>query len=1124
MGDGTTVSLVSEPIWTPTIQYKICPKQISFSIPLQLLPTARAVFLNRYLVEVANRPGFRVYWTDQNKKQEDFKCEKNFDLNNITKCDPNLFLSRVKIFLGERSLLTITVYFTTGTVLVQGNSCKKWQICEFQAVTQCILQIANCKKKHVPGLSHPGVGPPPSGLTQFQLPFPTTADFESGREAQAMSATTNTTQCVAGNGGDPPSGDELERDVVTDGTGAGIIYPIPSSTPVTAVTSAAKSVAGNGEDPPSGDELERDDITNDARADIIYPIPSSTPVTAVTIAAKSVVVSAEDYVLSAAAHCHGSSVTTDDMESEPAIPLTIPSSTSTTAITSRAECSASDESGVTISIQSPPSAASITTTTRGTKCKADDVDNGTTGTIDSKRDVAATIHPAPSTTFIPPITSGPESTTTPIPISTTSGPKPNADAAGSQTTVPTEGVTAIITIPSTPSSTSTITASTGMVDCKADSGGNIVLPPHFSSEGSITPDSAGCRADEKTVNTATTTASSTATTTASSTTTSDGGAPEPSPPPPPPPLSPPLITTSNDDPTITTNTATTSTATSTTTTTAAPSTSTPIPSATTTPTAAISTTQSAISTTTTISPPSSSNSTTTTSTTSSPSDKHLCPLQAHYEQLLDTAMTTISSLQAEVSSLKDEMAQMNANMNLLMSEVRDSATQIKNNIRVCEKATSSAITDLADQTGQLEQHLDTTSKAISSLKECQQSTNREIKQIKKELSKTPNNPQFQQTGSNQVSPLTSSTSKTQNATLNLSTISDTSLDSEDLLETYNVSTSNHFSVLQENQQFTSSSKQPQVRQQQNQLSSSAPKQPQSNPLRELKEKIVPPNCKELLIGDSILCAVDEYKMSTSDVVVKNLSVPGLSVSDLLQWIATLSEKKHIQRVTVHIGINSCKTSPISTQTWTNVMKELRRAFPRADLQFSSLIPPFGKHHLKQSASDSTKNLLVACNRNKVKFINNTPAFLTKSGAPKKAMYKPMDPIHPSASGILAIGRNIYRASRPPHSFTGQVNHQGMDRSRSHMTTQQGTNNLSMAGGHPSQTHDMKFTKQPLLKHPPHPHPSNPNVCLDLNSRESFPELQTRENATVWGRRADCSQADTNSLLRSIVKSIQQALG
>ena len=75
------------------------------------------------------------------------------------------------------------------------------------------------------------------------------------------------------------------------------------------------------------------------------------------------------------------------------------------------------------------------------------------------------------------------------------------------------------------------------------------------------------------------------------------------------------------------------------------------------------------------------------------------------------------------------------------------------------------------------------------------------------------------------------------------------------------------------------------------------------------QQSVPLDYNSLLLGDSIMRRVDETKMSTSGLQVRNLAVPGLTVGDLIDWLTSLSPSPHVQNVTFHVGINSCREGP-----------------------------------------------------------------------------------------------------------------------------------------------------------------------------------------------------------------------
>ena len=181
------------------------------------------------------------------------------------------------------------------------------------------------------------------------------------------------------------------------------------------------------------------------------------------------------------------------------------------------------------------------------------------------------------------------------------------------------------------------------------------------------------------------------------------------------------------------------------------------------------------------------------------------------------------------------------------------------------------------------------------------------------------------------------------------------------------------------------------------------------------QQSVPLDCNLLLLGDSIMRRVDETKMSS-----RNLAVPGLTVGDLIDWLTSLSPSPHVQNVTFHVGINSCREGPVSVATWRRLISVHRQAFPQTALQASSILLPFGQHPLKEAASRSTASLRWACQLEQIILIDHTSSFLSPAGAPKRAMYRPGDRIHPSHMGVRALALNIRFAPAsqngrsPPH--------------------------------------------------------------------------------------------------------------
>ncbi|KAK7474556.1 hypothetical protein BaRGS_00034201, partial [Batillaria attramentaria] len=200
---------------------------------------------------------------------------------------------------------------------------------------------------------------------------------------------------------------------------------------------------------------------------------------------------------------------------------------------------------------------------------------------------------------------------------------------------------------------------------------------------------------------------------------------------------------------------------------------------------------------------------------------------------------------------------------------------------------------------------------------------------------------------------------------------------------------------------------------------------QSSPLDRLRAIKIRPHINSLIIGDSVTQYLDERRMSVDGETVQNISVSGLRVENVITWLSALSPLPNIDRVTVHIGINSCWNGPIRKQAWLNLFRLIKSVFPAAVLQMSSIVPPAGKHVLSRAAFTSNQSLIAACQHEHITFIDNVPTFVTASGAPKQILYH--DKLHPSDRGVRSLAWNIKYGGRPCQSF--DADRQKRDQSR-----------------------------------------------------------------------------------------------
>ena len=412
-----------------------------------------------------------------------------------------------------------------------------------------------------------------------------------------------------------------------------------------------------------------------------------------------------------------------------------------------------------------------------------------------------------------------------------------------------------------------------------------------------------------------------------------------------------------------------------------------------------------------------------------------------HKQLI-SATLTISSLQTEIQSLKQQLSEISQQTEQNTQKIADTEVKVKNTTKQNMRDVTQQITELHDNHKNQQHQLKEISSKLHSFKDSQHTLNSSTKK--------------------QIQSLTTVKQTQHSDTQTDNTLTDP-VPAPPSQDDYSVETSNRFSVLSDNNfndSFTNTSRQttsnisvtshkqigkqpplthnlksthsnststrqiapiktPLIAHRPHTRSHSQPTPPHSNkqsyttnnhnppqpsPFTTLMQRAIPQSCDTLLLGDSVLTAIDEKKISTNREQVRNLSVPGLTVSQLCQWLTLQPPSPHIGRVTFHIGINSCNVGPVPTGEWKKLIQTMRKVFPNAVLHASSIIPPLGRHPLKAAASQSTANLRRSCEEEGVVFIDNTPFFLAKSGAPRKAMYR--DKLHPSHQGCEFLVRNL----------------------------------------------------------------------------------------------------------------------
>ena len=178
---------------------------------------------------------------------------------------------------------------------------------------------------------------------------------------------------------------------------------------------------------------------------------------------------------------------------------------------------------------------------------------------------------------------------------------------------------------------------------------------------------------------------------------------------------------------------------------------------------------------------------------------------------------------------------------------------------------------------------------------------------------------------------------------------------------------------------------------------------QPSPYERLCQRDIEANTKCLIIGDSVIRRL-KPDMTFPEGPSVNLSVSGLTLEDLQEWLSNARKIPHIQTVVFHIGVNTCKTKPITEEMWRLCINKVKHVFHNATVFASSMICPRGSHPMKQCVIDSNLALKRVCQNTNLTYINNDHVFLTERGAPRLKLYS--DGLHPSPSGTAKMGTLI----------------------------------------------------------------------------------------------------------------------
>ena len=130
--------------WVPSVEVKKDPKQMTFDIPYCLMPLTRQIFYRRYVCDVARTAGYQVDWLDEGTNPtRTIHVEDNNDISIVPTDLPSqdLFRTKIQVNCDIVKLMTTTIFYSTGTILVQGNRCLRWRDEEFSSLIKCIRAI-----------------------------------------------------------------------------------------------------------------------------------------------------------------------------------------------------------------------------------------------------------------------------------------------------------------------------------------------------------------------------------------------------------------------------------------------------------------------------------------------------------------------------------------------------------------------------------------------------------------------------------------------------------------------------------------------------------------------------------------------------------------------------------------------------------------------------------------------------------------------------------------------------------------------------------------------------------------------------------------------------------------------
>ena len=185
------------------------------------------------------------------------------------------------------------------------------------------------------------------------------------------------------------------------------------------------------------------------------------------------------------------------------------------------------------------------------------------------------------------------------------------------------------------------------------------------------------------------------------------------------------------------------------------------------------------------------------------------------------------------------------------------------------------------------------------------------------------------------------------------------------------------------------------------------------PNQRIFEQQVQSDATSVVIGDSVISNMKGAKMVMyPGEKVQVISVSGLQTAHLTEWCRKTPKSPCVTLLSVHVGINDCKVKEVTSHLWENLIRSCKRAFPKAKLQVSSILPAGQRCNspLNNVITRSNASLCHVAKQMGATFVDNLKLFQSPKGLPRKALYRQVrghiDPIHPSHVGTRRLAGNI----------------------------------------------------------------------------------------------------------------------